>query len=105
MSTTFSTQNLKNISTASDVLGHKWSAEILHALSQSPMGFCQLQRAIGGVNPRTLSARLDSLEKQDIIKKQVIENCANDLYELEEKGEDLLPAIKAMTSWGNKYSS
>ncbi len=94
-----------NIAIASDVLGHKWTAEILYVLSVSPQRFCQIQRAVGGVNPRTLSARLDDLEREDIISHQPMEGCAGDQYQLEQKGRDLLPAIEAMTSWGKKYSS
>lgn len=104
MSTTFSTTTLNNVSAAADILGHKWSAEIVHALSTEPMGFCQLQRAIGGVNPRTLSARLDSLEKYQAVSRQAFDDCTNDQYTLTVKGKDLLPIIKSMSSWGEKYT-
>jgi DNA-binding HxlR family transcriptional regulator len=94
-----------SITIASNVLGHKWTAEILHVLSVSPQRFCQIQRAVGGVNPRTLSARLDDLEQANIISHQPMPGCAGDQYQLEQKGRDLLPAIEAMTNWGKKYAS
>ncbi len=93
-----------SISIASGIIGHKWTAEILYALSISPQRFCQIQRSVGGVNPRTLSARLDDLENESIISRQPMEGCAGDQYQLEQKGRDLLPAIQAMTDWGKKYS-
>ncbi|MBI3494799.1 helix-turn-helix transcriptional regulator [Candidatus Saccharibacteria bacterium] len=91
-----------SISIASEIIGHKWTAEILYALSLSPQRFCQIQRSAGGVNPRTLSARLDDLEKEKIISRQPMQDCAGDQYQLEKKGLDLLPAIRAMTDWGKK---
>lgn len=94
-----------SISIASGIIGHKWTAEILYSLSISPQRFCQIQRSVGGVNPRTLSARLDDLENEDIISRQPMQGCAGDQYQLEQKGHDLLPAIQAMTDWGQKYSS
>lgn len=104
MSTTLSTKNIEAVSSAADVLGHKWSSEIIHSLSNEPMGFCQLQRAIGGVNPRTLSARLDSLIELSVISRKSALDCSGEHYHLEQKGRDLLPAIVAMEQWGQKYS-
>lgn len=101
---TISTPLRDNVSAAAHALGHKWNAEILYVLSVSPQRFCQIQRAVGGVNPRTLSARLDDLEQAGIISHQPMEGCAGDQYQLEQKGRDLLPAIEAMTNWGKKYA-
>lgn len=103
--TTIPTPLRDKVSIAANTLGHKWNAEILYVLSVSPQRFCQIQRAVGGVNPRTLSARLDDLENEDIISRQSMADCAGDQYQLEQKGRDLLPAIEAMTEWGQKYSN
>ena len=102
--TTISTPLCNEVSAAAHTLGHKWNAEILYVLSVSPQRFCQIQRGVGGVNPRTLSARLDGLEHENIISRQPMEDCAGDQYQLEQKGRDLLPAIEAMTNWGRKYA-
>ncbi len=102
--TTISTPLRDEVSAAANALGRKWNAEILYVLSVSPQRFCQIQRAVGGVNPRTLSARLDDLEQENIISRQPMEDCAGDQYQLEQKGRDLLPAIEAMTDWGKKYA-
>lgn len=101
---TISTPLRSEVSAAAHALGHKWSAEILYVLSLSPQRFCQIQRSVGGVNPRTLSARLDDLEAENIVSRQPMADCAGDQYQLEQKGLDLLPVIQAMTKWGQKYS-
>ncbi len=86
------------ISSALEVLGHKWTALILRDLMEGPKHFCELERSVGRINPRTLSKRLDSLELQSIVI------CSGDnSYNLTEKGRALLPILKQMAIWGTRY--
>ncbi len=85
------------IASAMSVLGNKWTALILRDLMSGPKGFCELMRSVGNINPRTLSQRLDTLEKQNIILGQ------DGHYQLTDKGDDLLPILKQMAAWGTKY--
>lgn len=87
------------IASAMEVLGRKWTALILRDLMSGPKHFCQLEKSVGKINPRTLSQRLDDLEQQGIINSQPNLGC----YQLTQKGEDLLPILKQMASWGSKY--
>jgi DNA-binding HxlR family transcriptional regulator len=67
--------------------------------------FCALQDKAGGVNPRTLSARLDELEKNGIVnKKSFAEVPPRCDYALTAKGRALVPALKAMAAWSKKYT-
>jgi DNA-binding HxlR family transcriptional regulator len=86
------------VAAAVAILGDKWTPHLIRALSEGPLGFCALQDAAGGVNPRTLSARLDTLEVHGIVAK-------SDIYSLTPKGHDLLPILQSMADWGSKYSS
>lgn len=82
------------------VIGQKWTALILRDLSSGPKRFKDFTHSLPTLNPRTLSARLDSLEEQDIICV-----CAESGgYELTEKGEALVPVLKAMADWGEQWS-
>lgn len=90
---------------ATAILGDKWTPLIITALSKSSMRFCQLQESVGGVNPRTLSARLTSLEENGIICKEPSIESAHDHYILSQKGKDLLPVINSMHQWGDKYAA
>jgi DNA-binding HxlR family transcriptional regulator len=57
----------------------------------------------GGINPRTLSARLTSLEQSGIIRK--LPSSGNRCeYQLTEKGQGLLPILRDMQAWGEKYA-
>lgn len=83
----------------------KWTPQLIYALANGVQRFGELQKEVGGVNPRTLSARLDELEQAGI----VVKNSYNEVpprieYSLTEKGEDLLPILECMVSWGDKYA-
>jgi DNA-binding HxlR family transcriptional regulator len=94
------------IATTARVLGDKWTPLILRALALRPQRFCRLQEEAGGINPRTLSARLSALEEQEIIIKVARHPMAAHYeYRLTQKGTDLLPVLISMATWGEKYST
>ncbi len=94
------------IARAMEILGTKWTALIIRDLLVSPRGFCELEKSVGGVNPRTLSKRLTILEENGIIKKSVFHEVPpRSEYTLTQKGRDLLPIIEKMSAWGAKYNS
>ena len=64
-----------------------------------------LQDLVGNINPRTLSARLSSLEEQGIIIKQPTTNERRCDYMLTEKGQELLPILQDMEKWSTKYGT
>ena len=87
------------IASAMIVLGQKWTALILRDLMPGPKRFCELERSVEKINPRTLSQRLDDLEDQGIVLSE------GGHYRLTSKGMDLLPILKQMAAWGTKYPS
>lgn len=92
------------IATAMEVIGTKWTALILRDLAAGPKRFCLLEKSVGSINPRTLSKRLDDLERHGIITKRAYpESPPRIEYALTAKGEDLCPILQQMAAWGNKY--
>jgi DNA-binding HxlR family transcriptional regulator len=92
------------VQAATDVLGDKWTPLLLRCfLNEDTVRFCQLQDLTGGINPRTLSARLASLEQSGIIEK-IPSNGSRCDYRLTEKGHDLLPILRDMQAWGEKHA-
>lgn len=85
------------IAFATKVLGDKWTPRLLFALAKEGLRFCELQTAAGGINPRTLTQRLNMLEEMKILKK------TETGYELTPKGHDLVPILQQMATWGGKY--
>lgn len=92
------------IAATMQIIGNKWTALILRDLFEGPKRFCELEKSVGNINPRTLSQRLDDLEEYGIItRKSFAEVPPRTEYTLTEKGEDLLPILKDMAAWGTKY--
>ncbi len=97
-------QTIGSINSATEVLGDKWTPQLLRFfLNQETVRFCQLQDLVGGINPRTLSARLYHLEAQGIISKEKTDSSRCE-YRLTGKGHDLLPILRTMDAWSQKYT-
>jgi DNA-binding HxlR family transcriptional regulator len=92
------------IASAMEIIGSKWTALILRDLTQNPKRFSELERSLCGISPRTLSQRLDDLEAHNIITKQSFAEVPPRIeYTLTKKGMDLIPVLRQMASWGDKY--
>jgi DNA-binding HxlR family transcriptional regulator len=87
-----------------DLIGSKWTPLIVHDLSEGPRRFMQLEHACPGISPRTLSERLDMLERESIvIRRSYPESPPRVEYELTDKGQALLPIIDAMRRFGRTW--
>lgn len=94
------------IAAAMEIIGSKWTALILRDLVGGPKRFGELEKSLAGISPRTLSQRMDDLESQGIVtRKTYAEVPPRCEYSLTEKGEDLIPILKQMAVWGDKYST
>lgn len=94
------------IASAMEIIGSKWTALILRDLFSGPKRFCELEKSVGSINPRTLSQRLDNLEAHGIISKaSFAEVPPRTEYTLTEKGHDLLPILRQMSVWGKKHGA
>ena len=89
------------IGAAMDIIGQRWTALILRDLCSGPKRFRDFSASVPGLNPRTLSARLDSLEEHGIITVC----CDGGGYQLTEKGQDLIPVLRAMADWGDTWAA
>jgi DNA-binding HxlR family transcriptional regulator len=94
------------IKSALAIVGDKWTPLILSELTECPVSFSDLENRLDSISPRTLSQRLDMLQKEEIIKKQqYCEHPPRYKYQLTEKGRELKSVLQAMANWGNKYHS
>ena len=93
------------IAAAMKIIGSKWTALLLRDLAGGPKRFNELERSLTGISPRTLSQRLLDLEQHGIISKQsYAEVPPRTEYTLTPKGLDLIPVLRQMAAWGDKYS-
>ena len=94
--------NNKSLDNAMELLGTKWTLPRVAALLEDKSRFNEIQRECE-VCPRTLSARLDELEKNGIVKKSVEgSNPVKVEYSLTKKGESLSSVIKSISDWSTK---
>lgn len=98
-------QTVGCVKEATKVLGDKWTPQILRFFAnEEAVRFCQIQDLVEGINPRTLSARLDDLEQEGIIVKRATTSENRCEYALTEKGEDLIPTLHDMERWSAQYA-
>ncbi len=94
------------IATSLKVVGDRWSGLILRDMVDGPRRFSQLQNSLVGISPRTLSQRLDDMEAGEIITKESFHEVPPRIeYTLTDKGRDLVPILRAMAKWGDKYQN
>src|SRR5438477_2791791 len=86
------------------IVGAKWTALLVHDLSEGPRRFSQLEHSCSGISPRTLAERLRALEQEGIVERRSYpESPPRVEYELTSKGESLLPIIDAMREFGHAW--
>jgi DNA-binding HxlR family transcriptional regulator len=92
------------VACTADIIGAKWTAVLVHDLSEGPRRFSDLERALPGISPRTLSERLRALEQEAVVaRKSYAESPPRVEYELTDKGAALLPIIEAMRRFGHDW--
>lgn len=90
------------VTKALKIIGSKWSLHILHQLCDKKQRFGELQKALEGISPRTLSYRLKELEQEGLVKKKVFPVVPLHVeYTLTPKGHALKDIFRKMEEWGN----
>ena len=89
--------------TAEIVCG-KWTLLLVRELAEGRSRFCELERSLAGISPRTLSLRLRALEEEGIVERHTYPEVPPRVdYALTEKGKALLPIIEDMRTYGNRW--
>src|SRR2546430_13286275 len=92
------------VAACAEIIGAKWTALLVHDLSEGPRRFSELEHSCAGISPRTLSERLRALEDEDlVIRRSYAESPPRVEYQLTEKGAALLPIIAEMRRFGHAY--
>ncbi len=89
--------------TAEIVCG-KWTLLVIRDLAENRSRFCELERSLQGISPRTLSLRLRALEEEGIVERQMYPEVPPRVeYALTEKGRALVPLIEDMRAYGKHW--
>ncbi len=87
-----------------EIIAGKWTLLVIRDLSDRSRRFCELERSLDGISPRTLSLRLRLLEEHGILDRHTYPEVPPRVeYELTEKGRELIPLITAMRSYGERW--
>jgi DNA-binding HxlR family transcriptional regulator len=89
--------------TAEIVCG-KWTLLLVRDLADGRSRFCELERSLQGISPRTLSLRLRALEDEEIVERHTFGEVPPRVeYALTEKGRALLPIVEGMRAYGEDW--
>jgi DNA-binding HxlR family transcriptional regulator len=87
-----------------DIIGGKWTLLVIRDLADGCSRFCELERSLEGISPRTLSLRLRALEEGGIVVRRTFPEVPPRVeYALTEKGRALIPLIDDMRSYGRRW--
>ena len=87
-----------------DVVCGKWTLLLVRDLAEGTSRFCELERSLAGISPRTLSLRLRALEEGGIVERHTFAEVPPRVeYQLTDKGRDLLPIIESMRAYGERW--
>ena len=87
-----------------EVVCGKWTLLLVRELAEGRSRFCELERSLQGISPRTLSLRLRALEDEGIVERAAHPEVPPRVeYALTEKGRALLPLIEGMREYGLRW--
>jgi DNA-binding HxlR family transcriptional regulator len=91
--------------TAEIVCG-KWTLLVIRDLADGRSRFCELERSLAGISPRTLSLRLRALEEEGVVERQTFPEVPPRVeYILTDKGRALVPLVEDMRKYGLQWLS
>jgi DNA-binding HxlR family transcriptional regulator len=89
---------------AIELIGKRWTGAIVCALTERPMRFGELAKAVPGLSDRLLSQRLRELEDEGLVEREVEAGTpVRVTYSLTESGRDLGPAISEIRTWAQRW--
>ena len=93
------------VEVAARIIGQKWTLQIVKTLMEGRcMRFCELQEALGGVNPTTLTSRLKLLEETGMVRRcQVSDIPPHVEYSLTEMGLQLEDVLESIIHWSRRW--
>ena len=98
------TSNDCPVCATAEVVCAKWTLLLVRDLAEGRSRFCELERSLEGISPRTLSLRLRALEEHGIIERRTFPEVPPRVeYSLTVKGRALVPIIEDMRAYGREW--
>ena len=92
------------VETTLALIGNKWDVLILRDLMTRTMRFGELQRSVGSISQKVLTAQLRKMEANGLVHREVYAEVPPRVeYSLTELGRSLNPILDALRAWGEGY--
>ncbi|WP_217593913.1 helix-turn-helix domain-containing protein [Cohnella sp. GbtcB17] len=92
------------VEAALEVMGGKWKPLIIYHLMTGRKRSSEFRRLIPGITQKMLTTQLRSLEKDEIVARQVYQEIPPKVeYELTSYGWGLKPALDLLCYWGEDH--
>src|SRR5262245_40081020 len=89
-----------------EVVCGKWTLLLIRDLAEGSSRFCELERSLEGISPRTLSLRLRALEEEGVVERHTFPEVPPRVeYALTEKGEAVVRVVEEMRAYGRRWLS
>ncbi len=94
------------IKKTADVMEGRWTTLVIRELLPGKKRFSEIQRALAGISPKTLTARLRLLERRGLLTRTVFPTVPPKTeYELTPLGHQLEAVLNAMADFGERLPS
>ena len=101
------TENCRAVSDVLQRIGDKWTVYVVGLLSNGPMRFNEIRRAVDGISQRMLTLTLRGLERDGLVTRTVYPTIPPRVdYELTDLGRTLISILAPLGRWAvdNKYT-
>lgn len=89
---------------ASEIVGRRWTGEIIRALLAGKTRFSEITAVIPGLSDRLLAERLRELEVEGIVERSVFPATPVRVhYALTCKGQALASVVDALSAWAHDW--
>lgn len=87
-----------------DRIADKWTALIIHVLSDGTHRYAELHRQIGGISQKMLTQTLRSLERDGLVRRTIFPVIPPRVdYALTPLGRTLIEPLQAICQWSEKH--
>lgn len=94
------TENCRAVSDVLSRIGDKWTVYVVGLLSDGPMRFNEIRRAVGSISQRMLTLTLRGLERDGLVTRTVYPTIPPRVdYELTELGRTLICILVPLSQW------
>lgn len=88
------------------LISNKWKVLIIRDLLEGTKRFSELQRSVGDISQKVLTANLRDMERSGLVHRQVYAEVPPRVeYRLTTTGQSLKPILDALDQWGTQYQA